>query len=420
MTYEFTYLRHGESTGNQDGTVQGQYDFPLTANGVSQVRELAQRWLSLGVVFDQIISSPLTRALSTSETIQSVMGIPIRTDPVWMERDCGECQGLSHEEFNLKFPRPAFIQLYDLFGKTGESEWQLYLRAGTALQSLFLNPPGRYLIVSHGGILNKVLHTIFGIKLQADFQGLHFYLNNTAYTRVRYSSDRNQWQMLNYVQPQKVSLGSQNNTREGYRFTFIRHAESQGNINKIFQGQSETPLTEVGLGQADSIGNYFRDTKKRFDRVFSSPQSRALQTAEIICSKISHPIETSDLLKEINNGNLAGLNGDEIDSRFPRREDRTNPYLPVGENGESWLELYLRAMKVVDWLFSNPPGDYLIISHGAMLNAVLWSILGIPPQPSRRSSVFFFENTGICEMSFVPKENLWRFYSFNQSADTSS
>ena len=412
MTYKFTFLRHGESIGNRDGYIQGQHDFPLTSKGVDQARELAERWLSQGILFDQIISSPLKRALSTAETIQSVLGIPIQTDAIWMERHWGKCQGLSREEFYRQFPRPANIKLYDLLGETGESEWQLFIRAGTALQSLFLNPPGTYLIVSHGGILNKVLHTIFGIKPQANFEGLQFDLDNTTYTQVKYSSERNQWQMINYIQP---DTNSKQISLHGYRLTFIRHAESQGNINKIFQGQSETQLTAVGAEQAASLGNLFECENKRFDRVFSSPQLRAVHTAEIICSKINHEFETSDLLKEIHNGKLAGLNGEEIDSQFPRREDRTNPYLPVGENGESWLELYLRAMKIVDFIFSNPPGEYMIISHGAILNAVLWSILGIPPQPSRRSSVFFFENTGMCEMSFAPKENLWRFQSLNSN-----
>ena len=412
MTYQFTFLRHGESIGNRDGFVQGQHDFPLTSKGADQARVLAERWLSNGVTFNQIISSPLKRALSTAETIQSVLGIPIRTDAIWMERNWGKCQGLSREDFYHQFPRPAKIKLYDLLGETGESEWQLFLRAGNAVQSLFLNPPGSYLIVSHGGILNKVLHTIFGIKPQADFQGLQFDLDNTTYTQVKYSSDRNQWQMLNYIQPE---TNSNQKPLHRHRLTFIRHAESQGNIKKIFQGQSETQLTTVGTEQATTLGNYFEHKNKRFDRVFSSPQLRASHTAEIICSKINHEFETYDLLKEINNGKLAGLNGEEIDSQFPQREDRTNPYLPVGENGESWMELYLRAMKIVDFLLSHPPGEYLIISHGAILNAVIWSILGIPPQPSRRSSVFFFENTGICEMSFAPKENLWRFQSLNSN-----
>lgn len=412
MTYQFTFLRHGESTGNRNGYIQGQHDFPLTPNGVEQARTLAEEWYANGITFDRIISSPLQRALSTAETIRSVLGTSIQTDPLWMERNWGMAQGLSREVFNRDHPRPRFIQLYDTLGENGESEWQLFLRAGKAVQSLFHNPPGTYLIISHGGILNKVLHAIFGIKIQADFQGLQFELNHTGYTRVAYDWDRNQWQLLDYVQPDKKS-NNQRRSRKEYRITFIRHGESQGNIDKIFQGQIETQLTKVGIKQAADVGQHFKENKRRFDKVYSSPQLRAQHTAEIICSHIHHPLETSDLLKEINNGNLAGLRGEEIDTMYPQREDRTNPFLPVGDHGESWFELYLRGMNILDLVMSNPPGNYLVVSHGAILTAVLWSIFGIPPQPGRRSTYIRFENTGICEVSYTPGENLWRFHSLN-------
>ncbi|NIW45147.1 MAG: hypothetical protein GWN30_10420 [Gammaproteobacteria bacterium] len=413
MTYRFAFMRHGESTGNRDGYVQGQHDYPLSLEGIHQVNTLAKKWREINIRFDSIISSPLKRALSSAQIIQNNLNIPLITDPLWMERHRGRQQGLSKEEFHQRFPRPAFIELYDPIGETGESEWQLYLRAGKAVQSLFRNPPGSYLIVSHGGLLNKVLHFIFGIKIQADFQGLHFSMNNTATTQIVYDSERNQWQLLDYAQP-SVYITGHDHPSPAYQLTFVRHAESQGNVDKIFQGQSETPLTKIGEAQAVGLGTFFNKSKVHFDKIFSSPQERTLQTAKKICDPLNYnDIETSPFLKEINNGKLAGLNGDEINAQFPLRPDRNNPYLPVGENGESWMELYLRGMAFLDELLNEPPGSYLIVSHGGILNAILWGILGIPPQPSRRSAIFRFENTGLCQISYTPHENLFRFFSLN-------
>jgi 2,3-bisphosphoglycerate-dependent phosphoglycerate mutase len=412
MTYRFTFLRHAESIGNRDGYIQGQHDYPLSPKGIDQTRKLTHKWLDQGFNFDLIISSTLTRAISTAEIIQSQIDAPIRTDPIWMERNMGKHQGVLREDFYQRPPRPFFQRMYDSPGETGESEWQLYLRAGNALQSLFKNPPGDYLIVSHGGLLNKVLYSIFGIKPHPNFPGLHFALTNTAYTRIEYNSDRNQWRMLDFIQPETLP-SHHTSSNSSYQLTFVRHAESQGNIDKVFQGQTETPLTRLGEAQASALGEHFVKIKKRFDRVYSSPQIRALQTAELVCTSLNLKIETSPLLKEINNGKLAGLNGDEISSRFSTRPDQSNPYLPVGENGESWLELFLRGMKVIDLIFSNPPGDFLVISHGTILNAILLSIIGTPPQPSMRSAFFHFENTGYCRLSIIPEENLWRFLSLN-------
>jgi len=331
-----------------------------------------------------------------------------------MERNRGNHQGFSHEEIERIYPRPPFIKLFDPIGENGESEWQLHLRAGNALQSLFENPPGEYLIVSHGAFLNKVLHIIFGIKLQANFQGLHFELRNTGYTRLEYHTERNRWQMLDYIQPENLPTMDSVDIQD-YKFTFVRHAESQGNVEKIFQGQSETPLSEMGMKQANLLGQQFKQNRRHFNYVFTSPQLRALQTTERICKPLDLNHETTPLLKEINNGKFAGLRGEEIEAHFPLRPDHANPYLPVGENGESWLELYLRGMEIVDFLVSHPPGRFLIVSHGAILNALIWGILGIPPQPSRRSSIFRFENTGSCELIFSPGDNLWWFHSLNAS-----
>lgn len=417
MNYQFTFLRHGESEGNKNDYVQGQHDFPLSQDGVAQAQSLAQQWLMEDVQFDTIITSPLTRARNTAEIIQSFIISPLKIDPIWMERHRGKHQGLTKEELSQKYPRPDFIQLYDRLGETGESEWQLYLRAGTAVQSLFQNPPGSYLVVSHGGLLDKVLHIIFGIKLQANFQGLHFDFSNTTYTRIDYDLDRNQWQMIEFAQskyPQRI------NSHKSYHFTFVRHGESQGNVDKIFQGQSETPLTALGQTQAHTLGKIFSKRGINYDKVFSSPQLRAMQTANLICQFLNLEIEICPLLKEINNGKLAGMKGEDIDIQFGARPDRANPYLPVGEMGESWHELYLRGMKIIDSLISIPPGDYLIISHGALLNSLLMSILGIPPQPSRRSVLFHFENTGFCELNYSSEENLWRFLSFNPAPKIST
>ena len=417
MNYRFTFLRHGESVGNRDGYVQGQHDFPLSTKGIKQSKILARRWHEEGINFDKIITSPLSRALSTAEVIQSILGTPIDKDRIWTERNWGKHQGIALKELDQRYLRPTFVQLYDSFGENSESEWQLHLRAGNALQSLFNNPPGEYLIVSHGGLLDKVLLLIFGIKPQANFQGLLFEFRNTTYSQIDYHTERNQWRMLNFIQPESSFITHQNYFPK-YHFTFVRHGESVGNVEKVFQGQSETPLSPLGEKQAISLGKLLAQNNRKFDRVFSSPQLRAKQTAELICQPLNLSINTFPLLKEINNGLLAGLNVEEIDARFPERPDRTNPYLPVGENGESWLELYLRGMKIVDYLMSYPPGKYMIISHGAILNAVIWSILGIPPQPSRRSSIFIFENTGHCELSFTPEENLWRFHSLNPTTIT--
>jgi 2,3-bisphosphoglycerate-dependent phosphoglycerate mutase len=191
--YSIILLRHGESVGNAEGYYQGQAEFPLTKRGQEQARSLASRWLNEGRTFRQVISSPLSRARQTAEILGQSMNLTVEYDPLWMERDNGILAGLRPEEADLRHPRPAFINPYQHIGETGESQWELYLRAGRAVQSILCRPPDSYLVVSHGGILNMVLYAILGIAPQANFQGARFRFRNTAFATLTYNPVEHFW-----------------------------------------------------------------------------------------------------------------------------------------------------------------------------------------------------------------------------------
>jgi 2,3-bisphosphoglycerate-dependent phosphoglycerate mutase len=196
IIYHITLLRHGESQGNFEGRHQGQADFPLTDLGREQSNALLERWLAEAKQFDLIISSPLRRARETAEILANGLKVPLESDPIWMERNNGLLAGLSPEEVNQKLLQPTFLHPYQPVGQTGESQWQLYLRAGNALQSLFLNPPGQYLIVSHGGLLNMFFYALLGITPQPNFHGPRFRFNNSAFATITYNPTSHHWYIL--------------------------------------------------------------------------------------------------------------------------------------------------------------------------------------------------------------------------------
>jgi broad specificity phosphatase PhoE len=198
--YRVTLLRHGESVGNAEGHLQGQSDFPLTELGREQSRSLAAYWVSNDMKFNYVISSPLSRARETAEIIAEKLVASTNLDlpPVefiadWQERDSGQISGLRMEEAERRYPRPDFIPLYQPIGATGESQWELYLRAGRAVQDLIDRPPGRYLVVSHGGILNMVMYAVLGIVPQPNFHGARFRFQNTAYATLVYTPSVHTW-----------------------------------------------------------------------------------------------------------------------------------------------------------------------------------------------------------------------------------
>jgi broad specificity phosphatase PhoE len=190
--YTFVFVRHGESVGNVESRWQGQSDYVLTERGRAQARALAQRWKSEGVRFDAIISSPLVRAKETAEILASALNAPVELDPILLERHIGEMEGLTAEEVRKK-PHPPYVTPYDPIGGEGEGDWALFLRAGRALHALVRRPPGSYLIVSHGGILNQLMNAIIGIAPHVDPSGVRFRFENTAFARVIYFPHQHRW-----------------------------------------------------------------------------------------------------------------------------------------------------------------------------------------------------------------------------------
>lgn len=191
--FYITVLRHGESVGNAESRWQGQADYPLTDTGRAQARKLAERWKEENVKFDLVISSPLERAKETAEIIASTLYVKVEFESLWLERDNGEFSGLTAHEVRQNFVHSTFSTPYDPVGGVGEGDWELFLRAGQALQNLLKREPARYLIVSHGGLLNQFMHAVVGVAPQANNAGARFRFSNTAFAQLMYYPHQHRW-----------------------------------------------------------------------------------------------------------------------------------------------------------------------------------------------------------------------------------
>jgi broad specificity phosphatase PhoE len=197
MNYEFTFLRHGLSVANQDQILQGQHDSPLSEEGCCQVEELVSCWVSGDVHFDLIIASPLLRARQTAEIIAEKLECKIRFDEIWMERYSGEAEGVDFATAQTWYEGRPLPSTYEPLFETGESEWELFLRAGTAIQALLRKPPGSYLIVSHGGILGAAIRAILGVSPTAGrYRPVAIAFDNTGYAVVHYGLERSRWAVV--------------------------------------------------------------------------------------------------------------------------------------------------------------------------------------------------------------------------------
>jgi broad specificity phosphatase PhoE len=188
MTHDLTFLRHGQSVANHDGIIQGHLDYPLSDLGRQQADARADAWAIEGRTYDLIISSPLQRARQTAAILAERLARPMELDPAWKERQLGNAQGTSVEAFlDAARSRPATPPFSPAYGD-GEGTWELYSRAAAAVQGLVRRPPGRYLVVSHGGILNAALRAVLGLAPTPGPQP-RFDLGNCGYADVSMHAD---------------------------------------------------------------------------------------------------------------------------------------------------------------------------------------------------------------------------------------
>ncbi len=194
MDHKITLLRHGLSTGNEKGIVQGQKDYPLTEEGIEQSRSLFHYWKDHGVSFDAIIASPLLRAKQTAEIIASGMNLPIDFDEAWCERHSGKAEGRPFSEVKLHYADRPQETAYDPLFESGESRWDLFIRAANAMQNLLRRPAGSYLVVSHGAIMGAALHAVLGISPSpARIRPIRIGFDNTGYAVLNFDADDARW-----------------------------------------------------------------------------------------------------------------------------------------------------------------------------------------------------------------------------------
>jgi 2,3-bisphosphoglycerate-dependent phosphoglycerate mutase len=191
-------MRHGRSLADDEGVHEGRYDSPLTKIGHVQSHTRAQEFRKRGLKFDVIISSPLQRAQSTAQAFEKALRVPVELDEDWMEMDNGPLAGMKREVAAVKYPKPAFRNLYEPICGTGESAWELYCRAARAVEKIIWRGAGKYLVVAHGGILNAAMRTIMGIPPRGDKPDVVFGFGDLGYARMEYRPERHVWRLLEF------------------------------------------------------------------------------------------------------------------------------------------------------------------------------------------------------------------------------
>ncbi|MFP3915800.1 MAG: histidine phosphatase family protein [Actinomycetota bacterium] len=125
----------------------------------------------------------------------------------------------------------------------------------------------------------------------------------------------------------------------------VRHGESEGNQDHRFIGQSQVPLTRRGRTQAQAVAT--RLGGESITRIVSSDLVRCVETVAPLARSTGIEIETSPLLREIDNGEWTGLSPEEISRGWPELwEDYVGGADVARPAGERWQDVEARVLPI--------------------------------------------------------------------------
>lgn len=164
------------------------------------------------------------------------------------------------------------------------------------------------------------------------------------------------------------------------KLILIRHGQSEANQEDVVQSSGPgTDLTDLGRKQSEAVAKVFENTK--IDAIYSSPTKRTIQTAEIINKTHNLEIKIKESLGERKFGILIGTPRDPKEQTSEQRKlhkkriEFENYRVP---DGESFIDVKKRTMKVINKILEEKNKTTIIIAHGNVIRAIISSMLHIP------------------------------------------
>jgi len=193
----FYLVRHGQSTWNEIGRIQGKKDPPLSALGRRQATALAGALRDEPL--DAIYSSPQQRASMTANPTATDHNLPVMTVEGLAEIDHGFWEGLTEAQIQQRFGISFYTWLRrpsQTLMPGGEHTLAVQLRVLGAWRSIVAQSAGHrhVLVVSHDIPLKVIVADV--LQLSLDHIG-QFVLNNAAITTIQHTDGDLQVLQLN-------------------------------------------------------------------------------------------------------------------------------------------------------------------------------------------------------------------------------
>jgi broad specificity phosphatase PhoE len=182
------------------------------------------------------------------------------------------------------------------------------------------------------------------------------------------------------------------------RLLLLRHAETEWNRERRFQGWRDSSLSTVGREQAESAARLLAAAPVA--AVWSSPLARARETAALIAVPHRLPVREAEAFKEMGFGAWEGLTRDEVQARFPDdlRAWAEAPHEAAWPGAETLAAVRARALEGLAALRQDHAGQTVcLVSHGITCRVIILEALGLGLD---RLWSIQLSSTGISELEF--------------------
>ena len=158
----------------------------------------------------------------------------------------------------------------------------------------------------------------------------------------------------------------------------IRHGETDYNNALRFQGQTDIPLNQKGIEQAEKVAAFLKDVPLR--AIYTSSLKRARTTAEIIGRVKGLEPQETDALREMSFGIWENMNSNDIQKKYAKewKDFFASPAKTKIPEGESMSDVQKRAYPEVQRILDQyPEGDVAFIAHGGIIRVLICTMLGL-------------------------------------------
>lgn len=172
------------------------------------------------------------------------------------------------------------------------------------------------------------------------------------------------------------------------KLIFVRHGKDD---DRYRGGWSALDLTPEGRCQAERLAKHIRENNRyyRIACIVSSDLPRAMTTANCIAAELGLPIQKDRRLREIDNGDLAGMLNETALEKYPGLFFNALEMDEHYPNGESPRDFFRRIeLWLSEFAANRPAENVLVLTHGGVINVVYHLVKGMewsnknPPFPA--------------------------------------